>query len=59
MTMGSYDGAEICELVGIFIFTRLATIIKKSNCGLYRDNGLVILPNVNGQQRDRTCKNII
>ena len=59
MTMGSYDGAEICELVGIFIFTRLATIIKKSNCRLYRDNGLVILRNVNGQQRDRTCKNII
>ena len=45
-TMGSYDGAEIYELVGIF--TRPATIIKKSNSGLYRDDGLVILANVNG-----------
>ena len=26
MTMGSYDRAEICELVVIFILTRLATI---------------------------------
>ena len=26
MTMGSYGGAEICELVGIFILTCLATI---------------------------------
>ena len=57
--MGSYDGAEICELVGIYILTRLATVIKKSDCQLYSDDGLVILRNVNGQQMDRTCKNII
>ena len=57
--MSSYDGAEICELFGIYILTCLATIIKKSDCGLYRDDGLVILRNVNGQQIDRTCKNII
>ena len=57
--MGSYDGAEICELVGIYILTRLATIIKKSDCGLYRDDGLVLLRNVNGQLIDHTHKNII
>ena len=57
--MGSYDGAEIFELVGIYILTRLATIIKKSNYGLYRDDDLVILRNVNGQQIDRTRKSII
>ena len=57
--MGSYDGAESCELVGIYLLTRLATIIKKSDCKLYGDDGLVILLNVNGQQIDRTRKNII
>ena len=57
--MGIYDGAEICELVGIYILTRLATIIKKSSWGLYRDDGLVILCNVNGQQIDCTRKTII
>ena len=57
--MGSYDGAEICELVGIYILTHLATIMKKRDCGLYSDDGLVILRNVNGQQIDRTRKNII
>ena len=41
------------------ILTRLATIIEKSDCGLYRDDGLVILRNVNGQQINRTHKNII
>ena len=40
-----------------FKLTRLATIIK--NCGLYRDNGFVIMRNVNGQQIDRERKNII
>ena len=59
MTMGCYDGAEICELVGISILTRLATIIKKSDCGDYGGDGLVILRNVNGQQIDLTRKNII
>ena len=57
--MGSYDRAESCELVGIYLLTRLATIIKKSDCELYGDDGLVILLNVNGQQIDRTRKNII
>ena len=57
--MSCYDLAEICELVGIYILTRLASIIKKSDCGHYRDDDLVILRNVNGQQIDRTRKNII
>ena len=57
--MGSYDGAEICELVGIYILTRLATIIKKSNSRLHRDDGLVIIRNLNGQEIDCTSKNII
>ena len=59
VTMGSYDGAEICELVGMYITTRLAIIIKKKDCGLYRDDSLVILRNVNGKQIDRKRKNII
>ena len=58
MTLGRYYGAEICELVGIYIFC-LEIIIKKINCGLDRDDGLVILRNVNGQKIDHTRKNII
>ena len=59
VTMGSYDGVEYCELVGTYILSRLATIIKKSDCRLYRDDGIVIMRNVNGQLIDRTRKNII
>ena len=57
--MGSYDEVEIYELVRIYILTRLATIIKKSDCGVYIDVGLVILRNVNGQQIDRTSRKTI
>ena len=52
VTMGSFDGAEVCELVGIYILCSLAKLINKEDCGLYRDDGLLILQNVNGQQID-------
>ena len=48
VTMGSYDGAEICELVGTHLLSLLANTIDKKDCGLYRDDGLIILQNTNG-----------
>ena len=36
--MGFYDGAEICELVGLFILNELREI--GINLGIYRDDGL-------------------
>ena len=59
VTMGSYDGAEICELVGIYILSSLTKEIQKEHSGLYRDDGLIILKKHNGQQTDRKRKNII
>ena len=39
VTMGSFDGAETCELVGSYLLSQLPTNIKR-NVGLYRDDGL-------------------
>jgi len=36
--MGSYNGAETCELVGLFILSELSEL--NINIGLYRDDGL-------------------
>ena len=36
--MGSYDGAETCELVGLFLLSKLEGL--GLNIGLYRDDGL-------------------
>ena len=33
VTMGSYDGAEVCEVVGIYLLSLLANIIDKNNSG--------------------------
>ena len=42
VTMGSFDGAEKCELVGCYILSRLTEKYGNS-IGLYRDNGLSAL----------------
>ena len=56
--MGSYDGAEVCELVGTFILSKLENVIDKKNPGLYRDDVLVVLRNMNARGTDKT-RNII
>ena len=40
VTMGSFDGAEICEVVGLYIHSKLEKILPKSNFGLHRGDGL-------------------
>ena len=40
VTMGSFDGAETCELVGSFLLSQLQHL--NINVGLYRDDGLAI-----------------
>ena len=57
--MGSYDGAEICELVGLYMLNRLSTVIDKSSVGLYRDDGLAATNSANGPKLDRIRKDII
>ena len=37
VTMGSYDGAEICDLVGPFILNHLGKSFGKENIGLYTE----------------------
>ena len=57
--MASFDGVEICELVGLYIQSKLEKILPKSNVGLYRDNGMALLRNLNGQHARKVKKNII
>ena len=39
VTMGSFDGAETCELVGSYLLSKIP-LQYRSNIGLYRDDGL-------------------
>ena len=58
VTMGSYDGAEVCELVGLFILNDLCNIYGKENIGLYRDDGLAVFKNITGPHADKIRKDI-
>ena len=42
VTMGSYDGAQVTDLVGLFILHKLKQEIPQINFGLYRDDGIGI-----------------
>lgn len=41
VTMGSFDGAETCELVGLYLLSQLNVLVGV-DAGLYRDDGLAI-----------------
>ena len=41
VTMGSYGGAETCELVGCFLLSQFQAQFGR-NIGIYRDAGLAI-----------------
>ena len=56
VTMGAYDGAEVCELVGIFILYQLSRIYNKNDIGLYRDDCLAVFRNTNGPQAEKIKK---
>ena len=40
IAQGSYDGAEACELVGLYILSKLQEL--GINVGIYRDDGLAV-----------------
>ena len=43
VTLGVYDGAEVCELVGTFLLDKISEKSDKNSIGLYRDDGLPVL----------------
>ena len=40
LTMGSYDGVELCKFTGLYILSVLNSEFGKEEIGLYRDNSL-------------------
>ena len=43
VTMGSYDGCELCELVGLYVIHTIKEKFPEIDLGLYRDDGLGVL----------------
>ena len=53
ITVRTYDGAEVCELIGIFMLSLLSKHINKNHIGLYRDGDLAILKNTSGPEAEK------
>ena len=58
VTMGSFDGAEVCKLVGLFILNHLDSKFGKENIGLYRGDGLAIMKNKSARLAGKTRKEL-
>ena len=57
--MGCYDGAEVYELVAIYILNKLSNIIDIGSIGLHRDDGFGIFESLSGPQIEPKKKNIV
>ena len=55
VTMGSWDGAEVADLVGLYLLSKLS--ILGLDVGLYRDDGLAVL-RLRPRQADLTKKKL-
>ena len=56
VAMGSYDGAEVCELIGILILSLIGKIYNRNNVGLCRDDGLAVSKNTSRPQSEKFKK---
>ena len=57
--MGGYDSSQIADLVGLYILDILTRIISPQQVGIYRDDGLLYIPNSNGPLSSSIQKRII
>ena len=56
VTMVSYDGVEVCELIGISMLSLTSNKYNPNNIGLYRDEGLAAFKNTSGPQSEKIKK---
>lgn len=56
--MGSYHGAELCDLVGLYLLHQLRDALPDEMFGLYRDDGLAIIDVDTPSNLERLTKRI-
>ena len=59
VTRGSFDGAESCELVCLYLLNKLSKVLGNDNVGLYRDDRLAATKSTSGPILDKMRENII
>ena len=61
VSMGSFNGAEICDLIGLFLLNEIkkSKIFTDNEFGLYRDDGLGIIRSKSPRSAENTAKYLI
>ena len=49
--MGAYDSAQVADLVGVYILDTQGHIVNLEQKGLYRDDGIIFVPDSNGPKK--------
>ena len=57
VTMGAYDGVEVCE-IGMYLLSLLGEKYNNKEIGLYRDDGLSVFKNINGPEAEKIKEDI-
>ena len=57
VTMGSFSGAEVCEMVGLYLLSQITQHVPSHWVGLYRDDGIIVT-NARPRQADILKKKI-
>ena len=56
--MSSHDGAEFCELVGLYLLDLLTKEFGTQNIGLKRDDALSCFENISGPDSEKIMKSL-
>ena len=48
VTMGAYDGADVCEVICIYMLYLIGKKYNSKYIGVYREDGLAVFKSVNG-----------
>ena len=54
-----FDGAEVCELVGLFLFSKVNCKFPELEFGIYHDDGLAIHRRIPGPRMERMKKDLV
>jgi len=57
--MGSFFGAELCNLIGLYILCKLENLYGIKEIGFYRDDGVAIIEQKNNQHLENIKKKTI
>ena len=57
--MGSFQGAEVCDPIGLYILSEISPITGQLNIGLYRDDGLAVIKQSSGTSLEKIKKSLI